>query len=203
MRYSLGAVLALLMMQISPADAIEGDKQAPTTVEADKMTYDDLQQVNVFTGNVLLVKGSIVLRGDKLTVRQTPEGFQTGVAEGKPATFRQRREGPGEQYIDGAGERIDYDGKTETVVFQKKAILKKLNGTQVTDEVKGDTITYLQRTEFFTVSTDAQNAGTPGGRVKAVIQPKGAVAAETPDKSPASPLKASPEFKSAQPDGGR
>ena len=182
------------------AMALESDKQAPTTIEADKMTYDDIKQVNVFTGSVVLVKGTILLRGDRLTVRQTPEGFQLGLAEGKPATFRQKREGPGDPYIDGEGERIDYDGKAETVIFQRKAILRKLNGTQVTDEVKGDNITYLQRTEYFTVLSDQGNATTPGGRVKAVLQPKeaGTPATETKKIPDSNPLKTEPTFKSAK-----
>jgi lipopolysaccharide export system protein LptA len=174
-----------------PAQSFEGDKDAPTTVEADKMTYDDLKQVNVFTGNVLLIKGSLVIRGDKLTMRQSPEGYQFGTAEGKPATFRQKRDGKGELFIDGEGDRIDYDGKSDTVVLQKKAQLRKLNGTVITDEVKGDVITYLQKTEFFTVTSD--NLGTNTGRVKAVIQPK---PTESDSTTNAKPMKDTPQLKS-------
>ncbi|MFN7834905.1 MAG: lipopolysaccharide transport periplasmic protein LptA [Burkholderiaceae bacterium] len=155
-----------------PARAAQADKDAPTTIEADKMTYDDLKQVNIFSGGVLLIKGSLVLRGDKLTMRQSPEGYQFGTAEGRPATFRQRRDGPGELYMEGEGERIDYDSKADTVVLNRRAILRKLDGTTVTDEVKGDIITYLQRTEYFTVNSAAGASPTAGGRVKAIIQPR-------------------------------
>ena len=153
--------------------ALKEDQNAPTAIESDAMTYDELKQINVFTGNVKLVRGTLVLRGEKLTLKQTPEGFQIGLAEGKPASFRQRRDGVGELYVEGFGDRIDYDGKTETVVLTHNAEMRKLEGKKVTDEVKGEVITYLQRTEFFTVVGDPSSpkAGT-AGRVKVIIQPK-------------------------------
>jgi lipopolysaccharide export system protein LptA len=160
------------------------------------MTYDDLKQVNVFTGNVLLIKGSLVIRGEKLTMRQSPEGYQFGTAEGKPATFRQKREGKSELFIDGEGDRIDYDGKNDTVILQKKALLRKLNGNIVTDEIKGDAITYLQKTEFFTVTGDTRGDNT--GRVKAVIQPK---AAETERTDPISSGKSPQDMPKLKPSG--
>ncbi len=39
----------------------------------------ELQQTSVFTGNVVMTKGSIVLRGAQLDVRQDPQGYQYGV----------------------------------------------------------------------------------------------------------------------------
>jgi lipopolysaccharide export system protein LptA len=58
-------------------------------------------------------------------------------------------------------------------VLTHNAESRKLEGKKITDEVKGEVITYLQRTEFFTVVGDpnAQKTGT-SGRVKVIIQPK-------------------------------
>jgi lipopolysaccharide export system protein LptA len=173
-RHFLFATLATVMaLHCGWVLAAKEDQSAPTAIESDSMTYDELKQTNVFTGNVRLVRGTLILKGDRLTLRQTPEGFQVGEAEGKPASFRQRRDGPGEPYVEGYAERIDYDGKADTVVLSKNAELRKLEGKKITNEVKGDTITYVQRTEFFTVTGDnsATKAGT-SGRVKVIIQPK-------------------------------
>ena len=170
----LRTLWACLMLPFAQnALALKEDQNAPTAIESDSMTYDELKQINVFTGNVKLVRGTLVLRGEKLTLKQTPEGFQIGLAEGKPASFRQRRDGVGELYVEGFGNRIDYDGKTETIVLTHNAEIRKLEGKKITDEVKGEVITYLQRTEFFTVVGDpnAQKTGT-SGRVKVIIQPK-------------------------------
>ena len=59
------------------------------------MRYDDLKQTSVFTGNVVVTKGTIIIRGARIDVRQDPEGYQYGVvtaAPGKLAYFKQKRE---------------------------------------------------------------------------------------------------------------
>ncbi len=169
----LATLAALSALHCTLVFAAKEDQSAPTSIESDSMTYDELKQTNVFTGNVRLVRGTLVLKGERLTLRQTAEGFQVGVAEGKPASFRQRRDGPGDPFVEGYAERIDYDGKADTVVLSKNAELRKLEGKKITNEVKGETITYVQRTEFFTVTGDnsAAKAGS-SGRVKVIIQPK-------------------------------
>ncbi|MEN9314826.1 MAG: hypothetical protein RIS35_1219, partial [Pseudomonadota bacterium] len=116
----LACLAVLLLCASTPALAERADRDKPISVEADLMRYDDLRQVNVFTGNVTLTKGTIVIRGDRLTLRQDPEGYQYGTAEGGPASFRQKRDGV-DQFIVGVGQKISYDGKTETVRLQERA----------------------------------------------------------------------------------
>jgi lipopolysaccharide export system protein LptA len=173
-RRSLAAALLLLAALASPAQAERADRNKPVNVEADSMQYDDLKQVNTFSGNVTMVKGTIVIRADRLVIRQDPEGYQYGTAYGNPATFRQKREGV-DQFIVGVGQQLEYDGKTETVRFQQRANLKRLEHERVTDEVHGNVIVYDSRTEFFSVESGGPASATaenPGGRVRVVIQPK-------------------------------
>jgi len=172
-----------------PAAAERADRNKPVNVEADSMQYDDLKQVNTFTGNVTMVKGTIVIRAERLVIRQDPEGYQYGIAYGSPATFRQKREGV-DQFIVGIGQQLDYDGKTETVRFQQRASLKRLEHERVTDEVHGNVIVYDSRTEFFSVESGGPASATaenPGGRVRVVIQPK----TTEPEAPAAVPLKPS------------
>ena len=51
-------------------------------IEADQLKHDELQQTSVFTGRVVVTKGSIVLRGARLEVRQDAEGYQSAVVTG-------------------------------------------------------------------------------------------------------------------------
>lgn len=168
------------MLGSAPAGAEKADRAKPTQIESDSMQYDDVKQTTVFTGNVTLTKGTVVIRGDRLVLRQDPEGYQYGTAFGNPATFRQKRDG-GEQFVTGLGQQLDYDGKTETVRFQQRASLKRLERERVTDEIHGNTIVYDARTEFFTVEGGGARTATPenpGGRVRVVIQPKNTEPAE-------------------------
>jgi lipopolysaccharide export system protein LptA len=159
------------MLAAAPALAEKADRDKPVNIEADRMNYDDLRQVNVFEGNVVLVQGTLVIRADKLTVRQDPEGFQRGTAEkgvGGFAYFRQKREGL-DEYVEGWGERIEYDARSE-----KAELLSKARILRGADEVRGNHISYDGRSEFYNVvgGKGAASAGNPEGRVRAMIQPK-------------------------------
>ncbi|HEX4326722.1 MAG TPA: lipopolysaccharide transport periplasmic protein LptA [Burkholderiales bacterium] len=158
------ALLALGLAAAAPAHAEKADREKPVNIEADKMFYDDLRQVNIFEGHVVLTQGTLVIRADKLTVTQDPEGFQTGIADKGAAGlayFRQKRDGV-EEYIEGWGERIKYDAKTDKADLITRARILR-NG----DEARGNVINYDGRTEFYTV--DGQ-----GRPVNVTIMPKSA-----------------------------
>lgn len=171
------AAAAIWLLLAAPgAFAERADRDKPINVEADAMQYDDLKQVNVFTGNVTLTKGTILIRGDRMVLRQDPEGYQYATVEGRPATFRQKREGV-EQFISGVARQLNYDGRTEKVRLEDQASLKRLERERVTDEVHGKVIVYDSRSEFFNVEgggAAAASAENPTGRVRVVIQPRDA-----------------------------
>lgn len=83
---------------------------------------------------VVMTKGTIVLRGARLEVRQTPEGYQaaTVTAEaGQRAFFRQKRDvaaGQPEEYVEGEGRTIEYDGRSDTVKLRQRAQLRRYRG---------------------------------------------------------------------------
>jgi lipopolysaccharide export system protein LptA len=161
--------LALALALGAPCvQAERADRYKPTNVESDRMDYDDLKQVNVFTGAVVLTKGTITIRGDRMVLRQDPEGYQHGTTTGKLASFRQKRDGV-DEWIEGQAEEIQYDGKTETVRLTGRAKVRRLAGTQPADEIEGAVIVYDSRTEQFSVDGSGRASG---GRVKVVIQPR-------------------------------
>lgn len=173
-RSALAAIALLGALAATPALAERADRDKPVNIEADAMQYDDAKQVNVFTGNVTLTKGTILIRADRLVLSQDTAGFQYGTAYGKPASFRQKRDAV-DQFIVGTGQQLHYDGKTETVRFEQRATLKRLEGERVTDEVHGNLIVYDSRTEHVDVRSGGPASATPenpGGRVRVVIQPR-------------------------------
>ena len=70
------AKVALALCAVAPAHAERADRDKPLNIEADKMQMDDLKQVSVFTGRVVLTKGTIILRAERLVIKQDPEGYQ-------------------------------------------------------------------------------------------------------------------------------
>ena len=179
----LTAVLAL--GAALPAAAEKADRDKPMNVEADALRYDDLKQSSVFTGNVVITKGSTIIRGQQVDVSQDPEGYQQAVAigaPGKPAYYRKKRDNV-DEYIEGEGERIEYDGRSDTVKFIKHAVVRRYKGATLSDESMGALIVYDNNTDVFSVDGGAQNrsAANPTGRVRAMLSPR--VEAPTPGSS--------------------
>jgi lipopolysaccharide export system protein LptA len=177
------AALAALTLAAQPALAEKADREKPINLEADRVTVDDAKQISTFTGKVVLTQGTLIIRGDRMEVRQDSEGFKTGITWGNLAYFKQKRDGY-DEYIEGWAERIEYDSRADKMQMFNRALMKK-----GTDEVRGSYISYDAKTEFFQVTgggAKAAAAENSDGRVRAVIQPK---PKEKPAAQPAVPLK--------------
>jgi len=169
---------ALATSAMSPVRAERADREKPVNVESDRMTADDRNRVSVFEGKVVVTQGTMILRADRVTIREDKDGQKYATAIGKPATFRQKRDNV-DEWIDGEAERIEYDGRIELVELFVSARL-----TRDKDEVRGNYISYDQKTEFFQVQPgkETKPAADGGGRVRAVLQPK-----QKPAPAPAAP----------------
>ena len=161
----------------TPTWAEKADRLKPLNVEADQPSNIDLlKRVVVFNGNVVVTKGTLAIRAARVEVRETPDGYQAAVATsgpGKLATFRQKRDGV-DEFIEGEAERLEYDSKADTVRFINAAVVRRLRGGVVADEVTGSVVSYDNTTEVFSVSGGpaAVTPGNPGGRVRAVLTPR-------------------------------
>lgn len=164
------------------AEAADRDK--PIDLEADSVKVDDAKQISTYSGNVILTQGTLIIRADKLIVREDTAGFQHSTSLGNPTTFKQKREGKNE-YMEGSAQRIEYDGRMDKVQLFTKASVKRGE-----DIVHGDYISYDANAEYAEVigGTKSADGTTSSGRVHAIIQPKNKKAADpaTENAKPAS-----------------
>lgn len=167
---------ALLMATVPVAAVAErADRDKPTHIESDTLVHDDLSQVSIFTGRAVLTKGTLILRGERIEMREDADGYQSGVVlpeAGKRAFFRQKREGVNE-YIEGEGLRIEYDGKRDVVTILDQGEVRRFRGVVLTDQMFGQRIVYENLTDVFSI--DGQRPGastTTSGRVRATLVPK-------------------------------
>lgn len=199
MKKRLLPLLLLSALACSAVQAEKADRNKPMNIEADALRHDELKQTSVFTGNVVMTKGTIVLRGAQLDVRQDPEGYQFGTvtaAPGKRAFFRQKRDtlaGQPDEFVEGEAEVIEYDGKADNVKLIRRAELRRYRGTALSDEITGAVIVYNNLTDVFTVDGQARTPGAdtaaaPGGRVRAVLAPRD----QPPAPAPAPPANLRP-----------
>ena len=206
---ALLACAAPLGLMPGAAHAEQADKDKPLNVEADNLSYDDLKQINIFTGNVVLTKGTIIIKADRVEVHQDPQGYQyaTGTSNGTTlAYFRQKRDTPN-TYIQGNALRIDYDSKNDVTTLTGRGLVQKLQGlTVVADEVHGNVIRYDGQTDFYTATAGSDITAAPGtstttttttttGRVHAMLVPQNTASAAVAGSGV--PLYASPKIDGA------
>jgi len=151
----------LLVTHVPIAHAEKADRNKPLNIVSDKLNVDNANHVSIFEGKVELTQGTLRVIADKVVVTEDSAGNKRCVATGNLASFRQKREASHE-YVEGYGQRIEYNAGTGTVDFFVQARVKRDR-----DDVRGDHITYSTQTEIFHVSGLSNS-----GRVHATIQPK-------------------------------
>jgi len=196
MRFAI--VLATLLLA-SEAHAEQADRDKPIQVEADKLDADEVKQVAVYTGNVRVTQGTLRMDGQRLELREDPEGYRSAVvtaAPGQLVLFRQRRDSktPGvEEWVEGQAERLEYDQRTDRVKLVQRARLRRLENGEQRDELTGQLIVYEQRSSRTTV--EGGPTASPDGRVRTTIAPR----KDPKDAKPAAPAALAPAPQLAAP----
>ncbi|MBS7328611.1 MAG: lipopolysaccharide transport periplasmic protein LptA [Oxalobacter sp.] len=158
------------------ASAEKADSKKPTHIEADQMNSDDVNQVTIFTGNVVIKKGTILAKAGQAKLVEDPEGYRyitLYAAPGQLASIRQKLDSGPNQWMEGYGKRIEYNDKDEVAQFFTEARGKKLEGSKVMEDIQGEYLSYDSKTEFYSAFNTNEGYSRAGaGRVTAVIQPK-------------------------------
>jgi lipopolysaccharide export system protein LptA len=160
-----------LMFSPPGANAELADRNKPISLEADRVTIDDIRRVQVLEGNVVLTQGSLMIHSDKIVITEDAQGFQRGVATASPgglARFRQKREGR-EEWVEGEAERIEYDTQREVAELFHRAWIKNGN-----DQLRGEYIWYDGISERYLASSGEKSAQDPlhPSRVRATLSPR-------------------------------
>jgi lipopolysaccharide export system protein LptA len=185
------ATLLLALCLPCTARAEKADRTKPMVVEADQSGTVDLQrQVLVYTGNVVIAQGTMQLRADRIEMRETAGGYRTATALGstaKPASWRQKRDGV-DEVVEGSADRIEFDGRSDTLRFVGNGAVRRLRAGAVADEITGASIVWDNSTEVFKVEGGVPSVSNPGGRVRAVLSPRA-----EPGATPAAPVQPVPK----------
>ncbi len=184
--------LLLLALAACAAHAEKADRTKPMVFTSDQRgSVDGVNQRTELQGNVVITQGSLVLRAEKVDVRETRDGYIQAYASGatgKPVTFRQGQDKPGES-IEGVADQLEYDTRTETIRFIGSATMRRMRGSTVANEVSGAVILYDSRSEVFTLEA-GNTSPNPSGRTRIVIMPP--AQPDDPASAPASGLPLKP-----------
>lgn len=169
-RVTYASLLMVCITLSANSYALKEDRNKPVKLNADQAQLDDTSQEYVLIGNVKIVKGSLVVSGDKAVVIVDPEGYQQITVVAKPgelADFSQRMDGPYNESTEGRGEFIFYDGKADTLLIKGQASAKKRIGINWRDKLEADEIFYDLGTEKFRATSN-----NPQNPVRSIIAPK-------------------------------
>ena len=196
----------LLGAGLPSAWALRSDNAQPLLVDAGSMRYDDVEQATVFTGNVTITKGSLVLHAARVDVKQLPDGYDQATAYGSPgqlATFDQTLDAaPGQPRptVHGRAITLHYDGRSDVVTLTGRAVLERSLDGRLSDRAQGAVITYNELTDVFTVHSGkgGVDPSNPHGRVRVMLSPRApASAASTATAAASAPgLRTSPALES-------
>jgi lipopolysaccharide export system protein LptA len=163
-------VLACGAHAAPPAPAPE---EPDTQILSDSLQYDDINKTSTFTGNVVLTRGTMSLRADKLVTREDSQGNQQGTATagaGHLVTVRQENPAKFETLV-ATGQRAEYDGASGNITLTGQATVTRLICGEAFDNVRGARIVYHQKTGTYE-AFGGQNSAAADGRVRSLAQPQ-------------------------------
>ena len=175
-RISMIAIAAAIALCSTPAQAEKADSTKAMSVEGERLIIGEKKGVNSLVGDVELVRGTLLIKADRAVVTRSDSGDQSVVLHA-PAnghvSFRQKRDGGKDLWIEGEADRVEYDDKTEIVRFVASAKVRYLENGKTTQEQEGEFMSYDSKNDVFIATNNASgNRVAGGGRVKLTIQPK-------------------------------
>ena len=189
---AIGLLASGLCCLSQPAWAEKADRDKPMLIEADAMRHDENKLLTHFTGRVVALKGTMVLRGARMEVQQNKQGQQIAhiwAAPNERVFFRQKREGF-DEFTEGEGEMAIYDNQADVVTLMNRAEVRILRGTEVADQLNGQKIVFNNTTEVMTVDGLPKGAQATNGRdqrVRAVLTPRKTTTAPNAAPVPVAP----------------
>ncbi len=157
--------------------ANQADQDKPLIVNADRVDMDDVRQKYILTGDVLLIRGSMIAKGERGFVQVDPQGYQTIDLNGRsdfPASMRQRREGLADEFMQGLGKDVFYDDKKEQIILIGNATIRRLLNMQMLDQLQGWRIEYEDIKESYKVRPQKIDTNRPP-QSRAILAPRNKV----------------------------
>ena len=157
-------VTALALLVASNAWALQSDQSQPIEIQADNGMLDQGKQVTVFTGNVIVIQGSIDIKAARIEVQRTNDGSQLMTATGSPVAFKQQLD-EGKGWVNVHAQKVTYQSASGLITLIGNAKVQRGG-----DVVQGNNITYNTKTEIYTAAGSKAASGS-GRRVTVVLQP--------------------------------
>ena len=157
-----------------PVYALSTDKDQPIEVEADEAELDDLNDISIYRGNVIVTQGSIHMTGDVMTVySKGGDELDYIIIEGNPATYQQLPDNS-TVHDQARAKRMEYHETKNLVVLIRDAWVKQDTSTLVGERIEYNT--ELSRVKAWSEPAGGESATAEAGkkknRVKLILKKK-------------------------------
>jgi len=165
-------LIPMLIAVATPLWALEEDSEKPIYIEANSAFYDEKSDRSTYTGNVVLIQGSLKVLSDKMAAYLPNGEVEKVIFYGNPVRFWQKPK-PDEEEIHGTSKRAEYYLDKEVIVLIDDAVV--FHGT---NKYTSDRIEYNQKTGVI----KAGEAKSDTKRVKIILNPKKSGSAKSSDQ---------------------
>ncbi|MFW2371527.1 MAG: lipopolysaccharide transport periplasmic protein LptA [Gammaproteobacteria bacterium] len=156
-------VLALLLS--SPLMAKSSDAEQAMYIEADSVEIREQEGISIYKGNVIIKRGSTLIKGQLIHIYQIDNVIDRIKAEGNPASFKQLNDQDQEilaQCLD-----MEYQNSEGILILKQEALLVQHNNRFTSEH-----IVYNTRKDIVQAGSESPD-GKPGKqRVTITIQPE-------------------------------
>lgn len=121
--------------------ALPDDRQQTISIESDSAERNQKTGLTVYSGNVIISQGSILIEADEITLHYEGSKISRIECTGTPASYQQKPQTEGAMLVARA-EHINYLLADDKIILKRNAVLSR-NGTIV----KGDSIDYDMKNE--------------------------------------------------------
>ena len=162
--FKLGGHIAraaiFLLATALPLQALESDRDQQIEIESDNAEFRELEGLIIYTGNVRMSQGSILLLADAIRV-YTENGDATRLVATGDRAYYEQIPAEGQQKVIAQGKTIEYRLEDDIINLLQQASLTQEGAT-----LNGNRITYDVRRHLLKANRGAENSGA---RVRVVI----------------------------------
>ncbi|AEJ11561.1 conserved hypothetical protein [Pseudomonas putida S16] len=147
--------------------ALPNDRDQPIRIQADNAHLDDKQGVATYTGDVIITQGSMMIKGNTVTITRSASGdIDVVTSVGNLAYFEQQQSAAKPDKMKGWAVTIQYQSQKDMVILTDRAKVESEGNT-----TEGEKIVYNTQTQVATAGRGG-NVTSPRQRIDMVIQPK-------------------------------
>lgn len=169
------SIILLLTVAWQATFALSTDKDQPIEIEADSAELDDIKNISIYRGNVIVIRGSIRMTGDKMTVYNTEDNeLETLIMEGRPATYRQMPD-DSSVYDEAEALRMEHYELKNMVILIDEALVTQEGLRFSGKRIEYDTLNSRVKAWSQPKGKQSSSTSTTSGkkqRVKIIIKPK-------------------------------